>query len=85
MFFRAPSRGGRGRRAAVDLVVCIGGSGFLLVLQVTTFSIRTRREVSVDSVTASHSAHRELVPTYPHQVYRLVYSHLINTASSVDQ
>ena len=27
-FFRAPSRGGRGHRAAVDLVVCFGGGRF---------------------------------------------------------
>ena len=34
---------------------------------------------------ASQSAHRELAPTYPHQVYRLVCSHLRNLASAVDQ
>ena len=35
--------------------------------------------------TVSQSAHRELAPTYPHQVYRLVCSHLRNMASSVGQ
>ena len=35
--------------------------------------------------TASQSVHRELAPTYPHQVYRLVRSHLRNSASAVDQ
>ena len=35
--FRAPSRDGRGRRAAVDLVVCFGSGNFFLVFQVTTF------------------------------------------------
>ena len=30
MFRRAPSRVGRGRRAAVDFVVCFGFGGFLL-------------------------------------------------------
>ena len=27
-FRRAPSRGGRGRRAAVDFVLCLSGAGF---------------------------------------------------------
>ena len=31
MFRRAPSRGGRGRRAAVDFVVCCGWGGFFRV------------------------------------------------------
>ena len=33
--------------------------------------------------TASQSAHRELAPTCPHQVYRLMCSHLRNLASAV--
>ena len=37
-FFCAPSRGGRGRRAAEDLVVCFVWGGFFRVFQVTTFS-----------------------------------------------
>ena len=31
VFFRAPSRGGRGRRTAVDLVVRFGGEDFFFV------------------------------------------------------
>ena len=31
MFRHAPSRGGRGRRAAVDFVVCFGWGGFVFV------------------------------------------------------
>ena len=31
VFRRAPSRGGRGRRAAVDIVVCFGRGGFFVV------------------------------------------------------
>ena len=31
MLFRAPSRDGRGRRAAVDLAVCFGRGGFFRV------------------------------------------------------
>ena len=30
VFHRAPSRVGRGRRAAVDFVVCLGGAGFFV-------------------------------------------------------
>ena len=53
----------------------------------TTAGCERPRAVSVDSLkgaaTDSQSAHRELVPTYPHQVYHLLLSHLRNTASSV--
>ena len=51
------------------------------------FQIRRPRAVSVEGApTASQSAHpRELAPTYPHHVYRLVCSHLRNMTSAVDQ
>ena len=69
-----------------------GGAGFFLVFQVTTFSNwciqSSQRPLGEGAPTASQSAHRELAPTYPHQVYRLVCSHLRNSssmASSVDQ
>ena len=84
------SRVGRGRRAAVDFVVCFGWGGFFFrVSQVTTFSNSyiqsSQRRLGQGAPTASQSAHRELAPTYPHQVYRLVCSHLRNLASAVDQ
>ena len=89
--FRAPFRGGRGRWADVGFVVCFRWGGFLLVFQVTTFSNSyiqsSQRRLGKAAPTASQSAHRELAPTYPHQVYRLVCFHLRNTsimASSVD-
>ena len=34
------------------------------------------RRLGEGAPTVSQSAHRELAPTYPHQVYRLVCSHL---------
>ena len=48
----------------------------------------SQRRLGEGAPTASQSAHRELARTYPHQVCRLVCSHLRNTssmASSVDQ
>ena len=36
----------------------------------------SQRRLGEGAPTASQSAHRELAPTYPHQVYRLVCSHL---------
>ena len=50
-----------------------------------TQSQSSQRGLGEKDPTASQSAHRELAPTYPHQVYRLVCSHLRNLASSVDQ
>ena len=41
----------------------------------------SQRRLGEGAPTASQSAHRELAPTYPHQVYRLVCSHLRNLAS----
>ena len=32
----------------------------------------SQRRLGEGAPTASHSAHRELAPTYPHQMYRLV-------------
>ena len=50
------------------------GAGFFLVLRVTTFSNSyiqsSQRRHREGALTASQSAHRELAPTYPHQVYR---------------
>ena len=66
-----------------------GGAGFFLVFQVSTFSNSytqsSQRLLGEGAPTVSQSAHRELAPTYPHQVYHLVYSHLRNMASSVHQ
>ena len=48
----------------------------------------SQRRLGEGAPTASQSAHRELAPTYPNRVHRLVCSHLRNTssmASSVDQ
>ena len=70
----------------------IGGARFCLVFQVTIFSSSyiqsSQRRLGEGAPTASQSAHRELAPTNPHQVYRLVCSDVRNTtsmASSVDQ
>ena len=38
---RAPSRGGRGRRSAVGIVVCFGRGGFFSVLFFAIFFLRT--------------------------------------------
>ena len=45
----------------------------------------SRRRIGEGAPTASQSDHRELAPTYPHQVYRLVRSHLRKLASALDQ
>ena len=45
----------------------------------------SQRRLDEGAPTASQSANRELARTYPHQVYRLVCSHLRNLASAVDQ
>ena len=39
VFRRMPSRGGRGRRAAVDFVVCSGWGGFFFNMGMCVFSI----------------------------------------------
>ena len=87
--FRAPSRGGRGRRAAVGFAVCFGWGGFFRSFHEFAFSNSyiqsSQRQVGEWAPTASQSAHREHALTYPHQVYRLVCSHLRNLASAVDQ
>ena len=46
---RVPSRGGRGRRAAVDIVVCVGRGGlfFVFVFSVFFFFERTRPTASM--------------------------------------
>ena len=44
-----------------------------------------QRRLGEGAPTASHSAHRQLALTYPHQVYHLVCSHLRNMAPAVDQ
>ena len=41
VFRRAPSRGGRGRRVAVDVVVCFGRGGFFRVFNFFFFFLRT--------------------------------------------
>ena len=45
----------------------------------------SQRRLGEGAPAANQSAHRELGPTYPHQVYRLVCSHLRKLASAVDQ
>ena len=93
VFPRMPSRVGRGRRAAVAFAVCFGWGGFSCVLSMSlhfqnSYIQSSQRRLGEGAPTASQSAHRELALTYPHQVYRLVCSHLRNTssmASSVDQ
>ena len=59
------------------------------LFQVTTFSNpyiqSSQRRLGEGAPTASQSAYRDLVPTYPHQVHRIVCSHLRNLASAVDQ
>ena len=75
VFRRAPSRGGRGRRADVDFVVCFRwGVIYSCVPRVCISYPKTQssqRPIGEGAPTASQSAHRELAPTYPHQVYRL--------------
>ena len=96
VFRRAPSRVGRRCRDAVAFVVCFGWGVFFRVFRVTTFfvanpctSTRLLAARDPDSSqcrlgegvpTVSQSAHQELTPTYPHQVYRLACSHLRNMA-----
>ena len=62
-----------------------GGAFFFRAFQVTTssnsYTQSSQRRIGQGASTASQSAHRELAPTYPHQVYRLVCSHLRNTSS----
>ena len=51
VFRRAPSRGGRGRRAAVDSVVCFGWGGFFCLdfFSICFFFKRTRPAASMTS------------------------------------
>ena len=51
---RAPSRGGRGRRAAVDIVVCFGRGGFFIVLFFSIFFLRTRTACCKYETTLPH-------------------------------
>ena len=68
-----------------------GGANFFSVLSTSlhfqihswTQSQRGQRGLGEEDPIASQSAHRELAPTYSHQVYRLVCSHLRNLASAV--
>ena len=48
-FFRAPCRGGRGRRAGMDFGVCFGWGGFLRIIlfQIFFFFERTRPAASM--------------------------------------
>ena len=89
MVFRAPSRGGRGRWADVGFVVCFRWGGIFRAFHEFAFSNSytqsSQRRIGEGAPAASQSAHRELAPTYPHQVYRLLCSHLRNMASAVDQ
>ena len=66
-----------------------GGVGFFRAFHEFAFSNSyiqsSQRRLGKGAPTASQSAQRELAPTYPHEVYRLVCSHLRNLASAVDQ
>ena len=52
VFRRAPSRGGRGRRAAVDIVVCFGRGGFFVVFFRFVFFLRTHTAYSKHEATS---------------------------------
>ena len=54
VFRRAPSRGGRGRRAAVDIVVCFGRSRFFIVFVFFVFLLRTHTAYSKYEATLPH-------------------------------
>ena len=62
-------------------------AGFFSILTTSTQPMAARdpdssqRGLGEGAPTVSQSAHRELAPTYPHQVYRLVCSHLRNLAA----
>ena len=93
VFHRPPSRVGCGRQAAVNFVVWFGwGIFFFRAYREFAFSNSLVDPVSEqpawtgeEDSTASQSAHRELAPTNPRQVYRLVCSLLRKLASAVDQ
>ena len=52
---RAPSRRGRGRRAAVDILVCFGRGGFFIVLRFfSIFFLRTHTAYSKYEATLPH-------------------------------
>ena len=57
-----------------------GGAGFFLVFRVTTFSNSyaqsSQRRLGEGVTTAGQSAHRELAPMDPHQVYHLLCFHV---------
>ena len=87
VFRRTPSRGGRGRRVAVHFVVCFRCGGISCFQWFLHFLIRTydlwiretessQRRLGDGVTTASQSAHRDLAPTGPHQVYHLLCYHL---------
>ena len=63
-----------------------GGAGFFLVFRVTTFSNSyaqsSQRRLGEGDPTATQSVYLDLAPTYPHQVYLLLRSHLRSVASS---
>ena len=76
----------------------LGGAGFFRDFHEFAFSnsythvyttagreTQSQRRLGEGATIASQSAHRELVPTYPHQVYHLLCFHLRNMALSVDQ
>ena len=91
--FAAPSRVGRGRRASVNFVVCFGwGEFFFCAFHEFAFSKSFVDPVSEQPAWTRRRgsdgqpfSQRELAHTYPHQVYRLVCSHLRNLALAVDQ
>ena len=49
-----------------------------------SYTQRSQRRLGEGGTTAGQSAHRELAPTDPHQVYHLSYSHL-RIMASVDR
>ena len=68
----------------------LGGADFSVISISLHFLIHSntqssQRRIGVGAPPASHSANKELPPTDPHQVYRLVCSQLRNLSSAVDQ
>ena len=84
-----PYQGGRGRRAAVAFVVRVRWGVCFRIFHKFAFpnlyTQSSQRRLGEGDPTATQSVYLDLAPTYPHQVYRLLCSHLRNMESSVDQ
>ena len=62
VFRRTPSRGGRGRRAAVDFVVCFGAAGFRVFFCFVFFE-RTRTAASMRPPCLIYTSNSTGLPT----------------------